>query len=265
MRLIADTHIHIYPCYDRKQALDTLRTNLSHLDSNAVCVAFLAERSDCHFFSEFRSKAAESPSSNLKVHCQDNALHIQETGHPDLYLFPGRQIIARENVEILSLTVDLEIKDGLPAQKIIDLIRIKDGLPVLSWAPGKWFFKRKKVVEKLLVSNKPGTLLLGDTTLRPTCWIQPFLMKKAVRKGFTVIGGSDPLPFAGEEQVLGRYGSLMDCNFDKQNPAKSIRSFLLQPGLQPPLIGKRGNLFSTLYRLFKNARSKTNDGLEKQV
>ena len=53
MRLIADTHVHIYPCYDIKQALHTLRTNLSFLDSQAVCLAFLAEQSDCNFFAEF--------------------------------------------------------------------------------------------------------------------------------------------------------------------------------------------------------------------
>ena len=265
MRLIADTHIHLYSCFNINQALDTLRTNLSHLDNQAVCIAFLAERADCNFFSGIQKKTISTSPPTFKTHCMDNALLIQQDKHPDLYLLPGRQIIARENIEILALTVDLDIEDGLPAQEIIDLIRQQDGLPVLSWAPGKWFFKRKKIVNKLLASNKPGTLLLGDTTLRPTCWLRPFLMKKAMAKGFTVICGSDPLPFAGEEKVLGQYGTILDCPFDKQNPAKSIRSFLSQPGLQPPRVGKRGTLFTTLYRLSKNAHSKTNTGTKNQA
>ena len=52
MRLIVDTHVHIYPCYDRKLALDNLRSNLAALDSQAVCMALLAERYDCGFFAE---------------------------------------------------------------------------------------------------------------------------------------------------------------------------------------------------------------------
>lgn len=265
MRLVADTHIHIYPCYNSKQALDTLRTNLSHLNHGATCAAFLTERADCHFFSELRSKTIAAKDSDLKVQHLDNALYIQEKGHPDLYLFPGRQIVARENIEILALTVDLEIEDRvLTAQEIIDVIRQQGGLPVLSWAPGKWFFKRKKVIEKLLATNAPDTLLLGDTTLRPSCWPTPLLMKKAMHRGFTVIRGSDPLPFAGEEQMLGRYGITIECQLDRDNPAGSVRSFFAQPGLQPPIVGKRKNLLVTLRRLFKNAQSKTDNSGKSQ-
>jgi len=265
MRLIIDTHVHIYPCYDIKLALDTLRTNLTHLDKKAICMAFLAERSDCHFFDDLKKITDQISDSELKIRYLDNALLLQETGYPDLYLFPGRQIITREKIEILSLTVDLKIEDGLAAQEVIDLIRQKGGLPVLSWAPGKWFFKRKNVIEKLLASNKPGSLLLGDTTLRPTCWLQPLLMKKAVRKGFTVISGSDPLPFAGEEHVMGRYGVSIDSDFDEQNPVQSIRTLLVQPGLKLPFVGKRGDLLTTLHRLFKNARSKANNEPKEQA
>lgn len=265
MRLIADTHVHIYPCYNIQQSLNRLRTNLSRLDRQAICVAFLAERSDCHYYEAFKENTIELSSPDLEIRCLENALLFRENGHPDLYLFPGRQIITREKIEILSLTVDLKIKDGVLAQEVIELIRERDGLPVLSWAPGKWFFKRKKVVEKLLASNKPGSLLIGDTTLRPTCWPQPLLMKKAARKGFTIVSGSDPLPFAGEEQVMGHYGVSITCDFDEQDPVGSIRSLLVQPGLKLPLAGKRGDLFSTLLRLFKNARAKTKNGQKEQT
>lgn len=265
MRLIADTHVHIYPCYGIKLALDTLRTNLSLLDGQAVSMAFLAERSDCHFFVEFEANAARSLSSEMEIRYLDNALHLREAGYPDLYIFPGRQIITREKLEILSLTTDRQIPDGLRAREVIDRIRRENGLPVLSWAPGKWFFKRKKVVEDLLAANQPGSLLIGDTTLRPTCWLQPLLMRKAVRKGFTVISGSDPLPFAGEEQVMGRYGISIDSDFDLYDPVRSIRSLLAQPGLKPSLIGRRGGLLTTFLRLFKNAQSKKREGQDGQA
>lgn len=254
MRLIADTHLHIYPCYDIRLALNTLRTNLSLLDSQAVCLGFLAERSDCNFFTEFEENVAGL--LNAEIRFFDSSLLIRESGYPDLYLFPGRQVITRERIEILSLTVDQQIEDGLRAGDVIDRVRQENGVPVLSWAPGKWFFKRKQVVRDLLDTNQPGSLLIGDTTLRPTCWFQPLLMRRAVRKGFTVISGSDPLPFAGEEQVMGRYGISVGSDFDTENPVRSIRSLLTQPGLKPSLVGKRGGLLSTFHRLVKNGKSK---------
>lgn len=256
MRLIADTHVHVYPCYDIKLALHTLRTNLSHLDGQAACMAFLAERSDCNFFANFKKNVEGALNAEMEIRYLESALHLREAGYPDLYLFPGRQVITSERIEILSLTVDQQVADGLTAREVVDRIRQENGVPVLSWAPGKWFFKRKKVVQDLLNANQPGSLLIGDTTLRPTCWPQPLLMGKALHKGFTVISGSDPLPFAGEEQVMGRYGITLDGDFDPDNPVKSIRSLLTQPGLKPSLVGKRGDLLSTFRRLFKNARSK---------
>lgn len=90
-------------------------------------------------------------------------------------------------------------------------------------------------------------------------------MKKAARMGFTIVSGSDPLPFTGEEQVMGQYGVSIDCDFDEQDPVGSIRSLLVQPRLKLPLVGKRGDLFTTLRRLFKNARSKTKNGLQGQT
>lgn len=256
MRLVADTHVHIYPFYDITLALNTLRTNLSLLDKQATCMVFLAERSDCNFFSNFKQDVAGSLNPETKVRYLEDALHIQEPGYPDLYIFPGRQIITRERIEILSLTIDQQIADGLTAKEVVDTIRQKEGIPVLSWAPGKWFFKRNKIVKDLIDSNQPGSLLIGDTTLRPTCWPQPLLMRRAARKGLTIISGSDPLPFTEEEQVMGQYAIRLDSDFDPENPAKSIRSIFTQPGFNPSLTGKRGSLLSTLRRLFKNAQSK---------
>lgn len=259
MRLIADTHVHFYPCYDVSYALHSLRTNLSKLEGEAVCLAFLAERADCNFFSEFRKNVAGILSPKTEIRYLDNAICLREINFPDLYLFPGRQVITRERIEILSLTVDRQIGDGLPAAEVVKRIRQENGVPVLSWAPGKWFFKRKKVVQDLLDTSQPGSLLIGDTTLRPVCWPRPFLMRRAARKGLTVIAGSDPLPFGGEEKVMGRYGIGMDGRFDPDNPAQSIRALLTRPGLHPALTGKRGGILATLNRLARNAQEKKTD------
>ncbi len=256
MHLTADTHVHVYPCYDVQQALNVLRNTLHRYDSSALCMAFLTERSDCNFFASLEENAAVRSFPRGELQQLDGAVLLREPAYTDLYIFPGRQVVTEERIEILSLTTDQSIPDGLPAREVLQRIRQANGIPVLSWAPGKWFFKRKKVIRDLLHENSPGSLLIGDTSLRPTCWLQPLLMRRARHLGYTVINGSDPLPFAGEEELMGRYGVRLDCDFDRDNPLESIRSILSRPGLDVLPAGSRGGPLVTLRRLYANSRSK---------
>jgi hypothetical protein len=257
MHLIIDTHLHFYPCYDLSKALNALRINLLRLDSNAVYIGILAERSDCHFFKEMYENSSRFLTAGLKVIPLKGAILLKEDGFGDIYLLPGRQIVTSERIEMLCLLRDIKIDDGLLAQEVINIIRMNKGVPVLSWSPGKWFFKRGKIVRKLILSNPPGSMLLGDTTSRPVCWPKPNIMKNAEKKGFVIISGSDPLPFSGDENMMGRYATLIKCDFDTKDPDESLRSFLLQPGIKPSLVGKRNNIFSLLYRMFKHSQLKT--------
>jgi hypothetical protein len=257
MHLIIDTHLHFYPCYDLSKALNTLRINLLRLDSNAVYIGILTERSDCNFFEEMYENPSRFETTGRKVSPFKGAILLKEDGFRDIYLLPGRQIVTSERIEILCLLQDAKIDDGLPAQLVIDEIRKLNGIPVVSWSPGKWLFKRGKIVNNLIHSNPPGSLLLGDTSLRPICWPKPNMMKTAEKSGFVIISGSDPLPFSGDENMLGRYATSIKCDFDTKDPVGSLRSSLLQPGMKPSLIGKRNNIFSLLYRMFKHSQLKT--------
>lgn len=256
MRLLADAHVHVYPFYNARIALDSLRRNLADADGQAVPMAFLAERFDCHFFADLVRGASRLLGPSVSVESSGEALLLREQGFPDLYIFAGRQLITRERIEILALTIDTPIPDGLPAEETVRRILEKGGVPVLSWAPGKWFFARGERVEALLNRFRPGTLLVGDTSLRPRGWLMPSLMKRALAMGFGLVAGSDPLPFPGEEKVLGRYGMEADAPFDATDPSGSIRSLLLAPGFRPRLIGHRGWPPATLLRLIRNARTR---------
>ena len=252
MRYIADTHVHLYPCYDMAVAFNSLRRNLSALDSKAVQFAFLAERHDCHIFADFQSQVVPTLPSRIEIDYLKGCIQIKEQGYNDLYLFPGRQIITQERIEILSLTIDQQIDDGLPASEVLTTILKNGGIPVINWAPGKWFFKRKQVVRSLLDTCKPGSLFIGDTTLRPKCWPTPLLMQRAKQQGCGVICGSDPLPFPGEEKVLGSYAIGGRYDFNPENPLKSVQFLLQKFKKQGIILGNRGGLFSTLIRLVKN-------------
>jgi hypothetical protein len=256
MQLTADAHVHLYPCYDLRLSLENLRRNLAGIDAGAVPAAFLAERSDCHFFRKLVEQAPEMLQAPVRVERFDNALLLREEGYPDIYIFAGRQVVSAERVELLALTTDARIPDGRPASEAVDLIRSVGGVPVISWAPGKWFFGRGKVVENLLERFAPGGLLVGDTSLRPLGWPTPVLMKRAVRRGFGLVAGSDPLPFPGEEKIMGTYGMRMEVEFDPDDPVRSVRSVLGQPGFLPQRVGARGGLLVTLQRLVRNNRAR---------
>jgi len=258
MKLIADTHIHLYPCYDLITAFDNLRLNLQQLAPGAARAAFFSERSDCNYFAGIRDGSVKILSDDFRIEPLDekDGLVLIEKNDSVLYLFPGRQIVSAERIEILALTTNMTIDDGMPAQDVINAVADAGGVPVLSWAPGKWLFKRKNVISELINSFSPDKMLIGDTSLRPTLWKEPLLMRKAVKKGFSVLAGSDPLPFIGEEKHLGRYGSIIKGPFDTHKPVSSIRKSLVSPDVIKTRAGKRCSLPATIRRLIKNARTK---------
>lgn len=256
MQLIADTHIHIYPFHDAAAAIRNLRVNLGPAARGSACLAFLAERYDCRFYDTVRANCAIQGLPDSTVTRLKNCLLLEEKGGPDVYLFPGRQVITSERIEILSLLSNVPIDDGMPADGVLEEIKNSNGLAVLSWAPGKWFFKRKAVVERLIDEAMPGTLFIGDTTLRPLGWTEPVLMRKAREKGLTVLAGSDPLPFSGEESMLGRYGIRFSGVLAGNDPAASVAELFTKEGFTPEIMGRRGSPVSTFMRLYSNYMAK---------
>jgi len=269
MKIIADTHLHFYPCYDTGKAFSCLTGTLAALSEGAaVQVGFMAERYDCDFYSRLLSGSVETGGEfELRAATDGTSVSVRRTGsrqevdstaaaHPpvELFLLPGRQVVTMERLEILALATPGPIPDGLPAAEVVEKTLALDGVPVLAWAPGKWFFRRGEVVRELIERFDPKALLIGDSSLRPGIWSEPLLMKTARKKGFRVVAGSDPLPFRGEESAMGTYASSFDGTFDPCNALISARELLLGPSSPAPA-GRRGGLLKVLLRLWKNARA----------
>lgn len=238
-------------------ALRNLVNGLGRIDANATKLGFLAERSDCHFFADIRgSKLRVGGDFDSKPSPEQNAIAIYWKGKPVLHLFAGRQVVTAERIEILALTIDMPIAEKLPAEEVVHLILRANGLPVVSWAPGKWFFERGRVVRELMEKFGPNQLLIGDTGLRPTTWGEPRLMHDAAGKGFKIISGSDPLPFAGEEKYFGTYATAFEGSFDPSQPVTSVRKLLTALDSILSAAGKRCGPLEVVLRLIKNAVTK---------
>ncbi len=250
--IIADTHVHFYPCCLISKAFHALLGNLSALDPSATKVAFLTERKECCFFSDLRSGRIPLPHIfSVEETPEEGALRILEDGKPVLYIFAGRQTATAERLEVLSLTSDTIIEDGLPARDIIDKVNDEGAIPVIPWAFGKWTGKRHGIVKELIRTHNSDKLLIGDSSMRPSFLPASPLITSARNKGIPVIAGSDPLPFNGDEYYMGRYATLIDGTIDESTPVTSIRKLLRSGNKTISTTGSRCNIVSVITRQCK--------------
>lgn len=254
MILVADTHVHFYPSYDLSLALRCGMENLSRLargvDGPMAKALFLVERRDCRFFAEL-ADGRRTAAGFVFESAGHGLLWTDSAEHGRMLLVAGRQIITAERLEVLALCCPSEIADGMPFSEVLEQIRDREGVPVLSWAPGKWFFKRGKIIRSAVESQLPGTILLGDTTLRPKVIPLSPLVSVGRRRGHVLIAGSDPLPFAGEERWIGRYATAFALGAESPS-LENIRQALLKPERTPQISGERGSLCQTLLRIKQN-------------
>jgi hypothetical protein len=248
MLLVTDMHVHFYPCFNISKSFDYAFSNLKKRAESAherALMLFLAERSDCHFFKLLKQENVQEILNPLWIlnTKEENALIVSSPTHGELFIIAGRQIATKERLEILSLTIDKNIPDGLPIRETLQLVLESGGLAVLNWAPGKWFFKRGDIINELLQEFSPQQLFMGDTTLRCKGWGEPKIMKVGSTNGFRIIAGSDPFPLKGEERLIGTYGLNLMGDFDPSYPISSIKDILLSDNADMVRNGKRTNLW----------------------
>lgn len=270
MQIVADTHVHIYPFYRIEKALESVLARLTPKSGpltptpriETVKIACLTERYDCDVYRLLQDTPPEAVNDLFEILSKEEALLIRhrKTGG-EFYLLPGQQIITSENIEVLSLSTATRVTEGQNAAQTVRDVLEAGGLPVVAWAPGKWFGERGKVVRQLLNDFSPEQLALGDTTLRPLGWMLPNIMRDARKRGFRILYGSDPLPFKGEEIRPGTYRTVIRDHKLQSNPemaqlspALLIRN-LLKSKWQIHPAGSRGRLLQVLQRLVKNHRA----------
>jgi len=261
MLIAIDGHLHWYAQYQMDKAFNCLVRNLDRMTSkmrtegqNVFKMAFLVEPANCHFFEQLRDKRIDCSMLNADVVPGNDGLSLSfvQQGICRLCLIAGKQIVTRERIEILGVPLMQTIPDNLPAQDVINCIVENNGIPVLPWAPGKWFFRRGRLVKELIDNSSPTELAVCDTSLRPILWPLPALMRRAGKKGLVFIAGSDPLPLPGEEKQMGSYGFVYNGPFDKEQPAHSVRQLLSSSPDAIIPAGRRNNILQVFHRLKNN-------------
>ena len=253
---ILDTHLHLYPCFDLPKAFDRFLDNTGKYGPQATRVACLAERFDCQYYESITNKEITLDGFKLAISDENETRLIRDKDNMSLTLLPGRQIISREKIEVLALGCPQLIDDGQPVLDVIYQIIQLGHVPVLPWSPGKWFGARGAIIKDLINELKAGDFMIGDTPLRPYGWATPRLMKDAQKKGFSVVAGSDPLPFSGEEAWPGAYCTIAQSENDTSAYELLHALKNKHEDLSWKNQGKRTQAFNLFNRLRKNAASK---------
>jgi hypothetical protein len=229
--VILDSHAHLYPDYRLPAALEALFANLARCVPTAAAPIRIGLLADTATSRAYRDRIAQSRPKQvdrfiLQPTDEPAAMAVREEDRLLGYLIAGRQIVTAEHLEVLALTVDLDLPDGLPVHDVLAAIREAGGVSTLAWSPGKWSGARGRLMRQLLESECPSAFLLGDTSLRPNGWATPLLIKDGMSRGFRVLQGTDPLPFAGEEARLGTCATRIHGTWDPTRPVTSVRRLL---------------------------------------
>jgi hypothetical protein len=252
--LAADAHVHLYPRQDFCTALDAAARNLAALAPQAApneraLMLMLAERCECHAFAQMASGRLVASGWNVTRLPEPEALRL-ESRDTTLYVLAGRQVATAERIEVLALFTDAAIEDGRPLAQSLDAVRLAHGLPALAYSPGKWSGRRAARVQGLIDSSPSDALLMIDSALRMG-WRVPRLMRRARSRGLTVIAGTDPLPLAGEERRIGRYGFVLQGEFDRERPIASLRRTLASSPARTLIAGRRLSSPAAFIRLLR--------------
>lgn len=152
---------------------------------------------------------------------------IAERGPESIAVVCGRQLRTEEGLEVLALGTLERFPDGLPLANAIASVGDSGAIAVLPWGFGKWLGARGRKVENVFSGGAPDRLFAGDNGGRVGSLPMPRLIRMAAARGFRVLPGSDPFPFAADHRRVGAFGFMAMTELPLSAPWRALRSWLL--------------------------------------
>ena len=245
-----DSHVHFHDCFDKGLFFESCFENMSKISYSEIRTGmlFLTEGRNEDSYNFLRTiHEIKNPLSREIFRIKDigEGVAIEVKSPPKgmkVIIFPGFQIVTKENIEVLSLGTKKRLPDGSSIENTISDVLSLGGIPVLPWGFGKWYGNRGKKVDELIMKKIPD-LFLGDNGGRSSVLPYPTQFNLAEANGMKILPGSDPLPFPKEAKRPMSYGFIIKINFDEKRPWESVKQSLLDESLK---IEKFGNLTSLL-------------------
>lgn len=237
--LLIDAHVHLHDCYAPQRFLEHAAANFQRAARErgwdaAPGVLLLTESAGVDWFGRLAAVAAGAADLPLGswtlTATADPCALLARSGAERLLLVSGRQVVAREGLEVLLLATRATVPDRLPIREVLAEGERLGALRVIPWGAGKWLFGRGRLLSELIQTARPGNgLFLGDAGGRPFFWSTPRHFTEAERHGIRVLPGTDPLPFPREVTRPGGYGFRLEAPADLTMPAEGIKAALRRP------------------------------------
>ncbi len=241
--LIVDSHVHIHPSFPLANFLDSAHKNCyfeahtRHQTESFTGFLLLTESWGDNWFQQFASWADEGKAirndqgSEWKVQRTEEAcsLLLKANHGAKLYLGAGRQIVVKEDLEVLALLTATQFPERVGLKDTVDSVRSDGGVAVVPWGFGKWWGRRGQILTDFLLSQTPTTFFLGDNSGRPSFLPFPAQFQQARVQGIAILPGSDPLPFASEYWRPCSAGFAIQGGVGHQTPAKDLRQLMVDP------------------------------------
>ena len=240
--LLIDAHVHLHDCFALDAFFERAQRNFElaareHGWGAALGVLMLTESEGVDWFGRLAGMAGGAPldadtrSSNWRIEATPDPSALAVTsGGRRLLLVSGRQVVAREGLEVLLLGTRSTVPDGRPIRDVLAEGERLGALRVIPWGAGKWLFGRGKLLDELISVARPGNgFFLGDGAGRPFFWSKPRHFDLAERRGLRILPGTDPLPFPRQAGRAGSFGFRLDGTVDLTSPAEGIKAALRDP------------------------------------
>ncbi len=250
--VLIDGHVHFYDCFDLPGFLEAARHNLGAVVPRGPWTGclFLTERAQDAWFRRWRDDSAGRPHSagawTLRALEDGVTLLAEHQAGPRILVLAGRQIVARDGLEVLAVGSDRSHRAGLDFPDAVHSARETGGLTIVPWGFGKWWGDRGKLVKALITRSEPSSIFLGDNGGRPRIGGYPRLLSLGRSRGFKVLGGSDPLPFPAQMRRVGSFGFVLPGPANLSRPGGGILEAVRGLGEQPASFGKALSLRSFL-------------------
>jgi hypothetical protein len=257
--LLVDAHVHIYPCFDLSSFFSSAYRNFRSAAENIpnkgnfLPIIILADWSRQSWFNRFKESADRRWVDNclngsgwaFRTTNEEESVQVEGADGGRIIVMAAKKIITLENLEVLALGTTGIFEDGLPLQETLDGVRRHPDspIPVVSWAVGKWWGRRGKVLEGVMRSSREPFFYLCDNGNRPSFWPRPSHFDLADKLGFRILAGSDPLHFRSDGIRAGRYGCILPARIPTDTPSEAFKAALIASA--PPPIKFFGNLEST--------------------
>jgi hypothetical protein len=236
--LVVDAHVHLHRVYDTVTFLDGAAANASQIAPGAMGVLLLAESRGEGAMERLRAFRDAQGEWSVEATDEPESILVRRGRTPVLVAIAGRQFETAERVEVLALLHGGSLREGAPLADTLGEIRDAGALPVLPWGFGKWMGRRGALVrDAIRAPDRP--LFVGDNGGRPASGRTPPILEEAMRRGISMLPGSDPLPLRDHQGRALSFGFLADATLDLARPGAGLRDWLLAPGRQPVLAGQR--------------------------